>query len=604
MIRPLLGRLHKQLRLYLQADSRLILLTAIFAVISICLPAQAKLSDETAVDYIVELKNSTKLVRGFTANINLIRQDERFLHDLFTDHGTGLTKSSISCFLDYYSDDRSCMLYAQKEGIDYQIFRLTNASVGYEGLKMIRNVEKKPGKREEVLTPPEPSPEPTPVETDEASPSPSPSPTDAPVGFSNIWIRDFSASSGDNIYGHPLNFIYPYSLQTFNAKNKYFVKSSKAVFLGHPCCLIRVDNPSSPYQTQMWIDKKTKTVLCVENISKADNTKITATYLSYYPQDPKTGYYLYERVKVELNDMPLYIAELTEPVINPVRDKKAKQKEEEDARRGKRSFFNSRVISEGIKPFLTENMFKLVIVLCIFLLVLFLRFVHFRISRQEFSDQLLMIDEEDGRYIEMMNKLGYKVFPFTAEALTHEREILGKGITKDTASRPKVLIVAPDCFPHVKNYMFLIKAYIDDGGRVFIMQQTQQKAASMPVKAEFMPLPSTGVNFSFDLNLFTSLRDDSVHRLVTAFASRESYLKLDSKKPAAELITATNKATKIKSTVVGMFRRRKGELIVCQLRFEPSTTLRSKPMQLLLNDIIRFVLGLQPLPREEEAFKD
>ncbi|MCR5660891.1 MAG: hypothetical protein K6G50_02050 [bacterium] len=602
MIRPLLGKLHKQLCLFLKEEARLILLTAALLAAAVCLPAHAKLSDETAVDYIVDLKNSTKLVRGFTANINLIRQDERFLHDLFTDAGTGYSKSSISCFLDYYSDERSCMLYAQREGIDYQIFRLSAASVAYEGLKMIRNVEKKPNAREDTLNTPEP--EPTPVDTAEASPSPSPSPTDAPVGFSNIWIKDFSASSGNQINGHPLNFIYPYSLQTFNAKNKYFVKSSKLAFLGHPCCLIRVDNPSSPYQTQMWIDKKTKTVLCVENVSKADNTKITATYLSYYPKDPKTGYYLYERVKVELNDMPLYIAELTDATINPVRDKKAKQREEEETREGQRSFFNSRVISEGIKPFLTENMTKLVIVLCIFLLVLFMRFVHFRISRQEFSDQLLMIDEEDGRYIEMMNKLGYKVTPFTAEALTHEREILGKGITKDTASRPKVLIVAPDCFAHVKNYMFLIKAYIDDGGRVFVMQQTQQKAASMPVKAEFMPLPSTGVNFSFDLNLFTSLRDDSVHRLVTAFASRESYLKLDSKKPAKELISATNKATKIKGTVVGMFRRRKGEIIVCQLRFEPATTTKSKPMQLLLNDIMRFVLGLEPLPREEEAFKD
>ena len=75
-------------------------------------------------------------------------------------------------------------------------------------------------------------------------------------------------------------------------------------------------------------------------------------------------------------------------------------------------------------------------------------------------------------------------------------------------------------------------------------------------------------------------------------------LSVDSKKFTERLIWCTNMQSKLEATIVGMIRHGKGEYIICQMQFTPSITVKNANMQFLLNDIFRYLLGLEPIKTE------
>lgn len=399
-------------------------------------------------------------------------------------------------------------------------------------------------------------------------------------------------------------YLMPYNFHKLRVGSRYFLRSKKAPLMGHDCWLIRIENTEHRLSSNLWIDPKTAQVIQVETTDLSTNDVYTATYLSFFAADKDTGYSMYSRVKVEYNNYPVCLVELTEPKINSLTSKDRFQQISGSDERYKRIRSAQQFISEEVAPFLSENMLNLVILLCIALAVLGLRYISFAMSRQEFCDELLVIDEENGRFTELLNKLGYKVIPFSAEVLTAEREILGKGSTKDTITRPRSLVVAPESFSEVKNYLFLIKAYVEEGGRVLVMYHSPKSTSYLPFEPELLPLPLNNANISFeyDTMVLTGLPEDGIKRVTAAYTARETYLSINHKPMKRQLITAVNRVTGVKSVVVGSTRHRKGEYIVCQIEFNANQTLRSKPMQILLNDLLRYVLGLMPIPHEDEPY--
>ena len=249
---------------------------------------------------------------------------------------------------------------------------------------------------------------------------------------------------------------------------------------------------------------------------------------------------------------------------------------------------------------MSEQKIKLVTVLLLVLLVLILRFVIFVASRQEFSDELIVIDEPGGIFSETLNKLGYKVIPFSIEVLSEERHHLGKNATKDTTSRPHAVIVAPQSFNEVANHAFLIRAYVEEGGRVLVMHHPKQMEHILPFKAEMLPIPNIGIAIESDTDTLTALHKDELNRLASTYVTKEAYLTIDGKKFNKSLLVLSNKLTGIKAVAIGSVKKKKGEYLVWQMKFSCKQLASDTSLQLLLNDVIRYMLGLEPLPYEHE----
>ena len=72
--------------------------------------------------------------------------------------------------------------------------------------------------------------------------------------------------------------------------------------------------------------------------------------------------------------------------------------------------------------------------------------------------------------------MGYTVTPFDPEILTEERKYLGK---KPGAVLPRAVVIAPGAFANIKGYLFLLRAYVEEGGRVLVLTHGPSAIATM-----------------------------------------------------------------------------------------------------------------------------
>lgn len=371
--------------------------------------------------------------------------------------------------------------------------------------------------------------------------------------------------------------------------------------MGRNCVLLEFKETNSPVITKAWVDMAQKQILQVESYNPEDNCTVSAMYLGFYKGAGEERFAIYNRVQVSCNGAPIFMAELSDPEIDYVA-KAAKEKAEKEAQKAARySNYSLEGFIEHVKPvFLSKKARNIVIILSLILAFLAFRYINYRISRQEFSDQLIVVDEEDGRFAEMLAKMGYRTVAFSPEVISEERQFLGKGATEDTSYRPRAIVVAPDSFQFIHNYLFLIRAYVEEGGRVLVMYHPQKSNDDLPYKLEEMPMPPSNQGFFFDFRkeTLTNVKPDSIKHLAKLYTGTEVVLSVDSKKFTERLIWCTNMQSKLEATIVGMIRHGKGEYIICQMQFTPSITVKNANMQFLLNDIFRYLLGLEPIKTE------
>ncbi|MBQ7568069.1 hypothetical protein IJT17_04615 [bacterium] len=570
---------------------------------------KVKHSDPEAVEAVQAIYNTVFTLREFKADVSLVIQNEEFLKGFFdTAEGEGVSTVGIKGLL-HYTDQTGCNLLLRKNATEYNCFEL-GTTTSYSGIRTLKrkknsnivkiiNAEGTPSSSPEASATPEASP----------SPSPSPSPSASPIGdFANPFTLAGKAGLDSFMAlltptrttaprDFPLSYVLPYTINSRLHGNVFIMVNPKAFVFTTKCAEIEAINPRSSYRTKLWIDTEHKRLLQVMRISDEEHVKITASYVGAYQPDPKTGFAPYQRVEVSVNGYPIYFAELTDPQINPEKP----VVEEETTESGTNTRYrSSNFVTSEIVPFLSEQKVKLVVFLSIILAVLGMRYAMFAASRQEFSDELMVIDEPRGRFSETLSKLGYKIIPFSIQALSDERHLLGKGATKDTTNRPHAIIVAPLSFNEVARHSFLIRAYVEEGGRVLVMRHPKKMEASFPYSAEMMPIPNVGITVESDANVLTALKEEDIHRLVSTYVTNEAYLKIDGKSFYKSLITLTNKQTDLKATTVGAVRRRKGEYMVCQMQITSQHLASDANLQLLFNDIIRYLLGLDPLPYDRE----
>ncbi len=556
-------------------------------------PAWARLSDPEAVEAISGIYNRSIQVNSFQSEFHLMRLDKEFLADFFPD-SPFYDNMSLRGIINYDSPTGQYNLYFQIGGVDYHHFALRGDSVVYLGQERIYNLMKDP---RPVRVEPSPSPSPSPegLPSPSASPSPSPSPSPAAQEFT-----DLSPITRKAVPGHPLIYLWPYVLHQPNIRNTYSVVSSKEIVYGRRCLLIEAQGPTSRIPTRIWVDPRASQVMQVQVADFRTGRSIRSIYSGFYPKDSRTGYAIYNRLEVDVEGRPLFMAMLTGPTLNPARILSTGTGAETPTGLVDRPTRNVDVGPAA--RFLTQGMVALVLILALVLLVLGYRYLRFAVSRQEFSDELLVIDEEGGRFSELLTRLGYPIAPFNAEVLTQERLLLGKGATADTTRRPRGVIVAPECFAEAKGFFFLVRAFVEEGGRVLVMYHSPRAATSMPFSASYLPISPSDVSTDYSCRpgLFKTITDEDVARLANALAAQELYTKANSRPIAQEFLVGRNRSTGVKATAIGVVRQGKGEYILCQMRFEPEVTLSSAPVRRILRDLILFLQAGQA-PKEEQV---
>ena len=583
--------------------------TAAFATPAPSKVLKEKHSDPDAVEALQKIYKTTFHLNELKADVNLVIQNEQFLKGFF-DNSEGLSAVGIKGVM-HYSNKTGCNLLLRREATEYNCFSL-GRTVSYNGLRFVKRKRNSDVLRIEKIdgtvdSSPQASATPEGNEGEEGNKTeeslpPTPSPSPSPWG--NNVDNEFAC---ETIMGlltparstasseFPLSFVLPYVLNSRIHGRIYTIVDRNAHVGLQKCWEIRVTTPNNPnLTTRMWIDVAHNRIAQVQTRNNQTNIYETASYTGYYDADKKTGFSPYQRVEVSVNGIPVFFAELTEPKVNPA----TPVIEEPKVKEGQTFVHKNTIIHDNIMPFLSQQKLKLVLFLLFALLVLGVRYTIFITKRQEFSDEIMVIDEENGRFSETLNKLGYKVTPFSLEAISRERDFLGKGATKDTTNRPRSIIVAPMSFAEVRNHAFLIRAYVEEGGRVLVMNHPKRMEASFPYHAEMVPVPNVGVTVQTDSSIIAGVNDEMVRRLAGTYVTTEAYLKIDDK-PLKPIVGLTNKLTNVTASAIGVVKQRKGEYLVCQMHITNSGLQSDRNLQILFNDVVRYLLGLDPLPYDD-----
>ncbi len=563
---------------------------------------KAKHSDPDAIEAMQEAYSSTFKLRELKADVNLVIQNENFLKGYF-DSNDALSNVGIKGVL-HYTSKNGGMLLLRRDTDYYNCFQVGNR-VSFLGVRKVKrkkgNVIKIEEQSADNAYPDGSSAEPSPSPS--ASPSPSPSPS--PFGLVNVeeqlafdtMMNSFTSTNQTAGPYNPLSFILPYTLASRIHGYTFMVCNRDVPVYTDRCMEVEALSPRGQDITYIWVSNNDHRVVQVQSIHKKEHLKITATYTGKYDIKPEVGFLPFQRLEVSVNGNPVYFAELTNVEINP-----EKILVEQSAPENPSALTRAKnIMADEVVPFLTEQTLKIVIFLCLALLILGLRYIAFAASRQEFSDEIMVVDEEKGRFSETLTKLGYKIVPFSVEALSNERTILGKGATKDTTSRPRSLIIAPESFNEIRNHAFLIRAYVEEGGRALIMRHPKSMESAFPFNAEMMPIPNVGVVASGNTNIIAGLNDEAMRRLAATYVTTEGYLKINDRPFKPVMLSLTNKLTKVTATSVGVVRQRKGEYMVCQMHITNQGLREDTNLQVFFNDMIRYLLGLEPLPYEDTS---
>ncbi|NMA26606.1 MAG: hypothetical protein GX934_02435 [Burkholderiales bacterium] len=561
------------------------------------LPAGARTSDPDAIEAIAAIHAKSIRITSFQADFNLLRQGEKFLEKFFPD-SPFYDNLSLNGIVNFDASSGQYNMYFRLSGADYHHFALRGNAVTYLGAERIYNLmssDPTPIRLEPSPSPsasPEGDSSPSPSASPQEEPSPSPTPSDA--------ITDLDPVTKVPVPRHPLLFLWPYSLHPSSQTYTYTVVSRDEIVYGRKCLRIQVTPRDSQNPFLIWVDPKDGVITQVLVTDSRTDKKIRTTYSGFHPPDPKTGFTMYSRAQVDVEDQPLFLVVLSNLVINPkkIMITHTVQGHASPVQR-------TPAPDTGLGPavqVLTRGLVVLVSILALCLAILGYRYFRFAVSRQEFSDELLVIDEEDGRFTELMNDLGYAVAPFNAEILTQERMLLGKGATADTTRRPRGLLVAPNSFAEAKSHFYLVRAFVEEGGRVLVMYHSPRSAAGMPFTASFLPMSSSDIATEYvaKSGLFRSISDDDVARLAGSLAAPELYNPSNQRPPIQEFLIGRNKSTGVKGVVIGMIRQGKGEYILCQMKFEPELVLNSAPVRRVLSDLVLFLQARKPA-REDEA---
>jgi len=459
-----------------------------------------------------------------------------------------------------------------------------------------------------------PAPSASPSDAPSASPSaavaPSDTPSATPVAASSATP---SATPEGNPFGkpyrfHPLTNIWPFQL-------KKVPVGAELAFLGeeevsHRACW-KISRTSPELTMTLWVDKTRHAVVQLEYTDPTSGRPVRFNASDFFSVPPEAGQLnqipliTFSQATVSGGMSPLFdVTALDAPTAiapSPTASATANGPPNRTMQMAPPSV---RLVSE---PRLLSGFLVLVVsVLLVGLTWFGGKYLIFLLSRSVFSKELIVLDDAEGVFSRSLQDLGYSVTPASMELLTEERNFLGK---KPGAVLPRAIVVAPHCIGLAKNFLFLIRAYVEEGGRVMLLDHGKADAPVLPFHAFFVPNNGEKISLEARPGIWKHLREEDVQTKTGHLLPKEYLVEVDHKRPNPPLIQTFSRATGVRTTVAGIFKAGKGEYLLCQMRIADDlkrSKLETSPItKLVLLDLISYLQGRtyekEPKPKETNA---
>ncbi|MCE1245135.1 MAG: hypothetical protein LWY06_00655 [Firmicutes bacterium] len=594
-------------------------------------------SDSKAVELLQKIWETNKRINKYEANIVLVRSSGDMLKGIFPPmdpqyvQAKGLinytNKPQVMQLL-LYPDGRNDFYYKFTTNDGFQV----TLNSGYE--KLLKQIQTEKAMTGESPLPsplqtflPIPSPSATTDTGIQISPSvsPSASPTDSPMGLAtaspgvtpevssptpspdatsfydfpelgNLFKPESKNLDGSLVFssGCPLNLMFPFTFKTLdpNASIKYIGTEQSQ---GYRCNVIEIQNPQSCTYRVYITDDKTAYIVQVDQKSPAGVVYASA-YYSEFKNFVKGGWYA-QNIKLIILSQSVAQAMISDIKTRNDIDITGAPKEKPKAPTVIIGSPNKDIIT--FPPVWQIGLIVTVLILLVILTILFYRYWFYKAKREPFAREVIVVegDRAEEKISHTLADLGIPSTAFTSEKLTEERKLLDQ---QQGGKRPRVVVIAPGMFSQVKPFNFLIKAYVQDGGRVIILEHGVEQCNDMPFTPTFMPYDKNDPNLTFMVHplwekIWRKTSVDEIKKRTAAFNPYELIARIKEQSVDIDpIIYVTNPKTDFNAVAVALLKEGKGEYLIVQYRLiEAIKKLKftSATAEKMLLDLMSYMFG-------------
>lgn len=381
---------------------------------------------------------------------------------------------------------------------------------------------------------------------------------------------------------NPINHIFPLFAKKFDQKSKFFFLGEEKVDR-YECYKIEVH--SNLYGRFRVYISKNNPKRYVRRIDRLDLTRKMTSHAIYRDfVKLRGGGWLPRQVKVYSYGKEIMQATLFNEEGNLASHKvlgftgKEKVKKKLDAPKKKEQVGIGAII-----------FFIFLGILILILIYLGVKTYLFQVIRPKFHDEVMLVDgRRPGEMIfSELSDLGILSVPFSLEEFTRERERLDM----KSSILPRILVIAPNLAPKTRNYNYLIKAYVQDGGRVIIFAHDEESSKGLPYTPIYKKFVSTVHSYKLMLEknwhkLFKRTTPQTFITHISGFnlqqmlvRTREPNVEED---PIVKLIASEDD---INAYPMCFLREGQGEYLVIQYRF--MEYLKNKKMEAEVTSILK-----------------
>lgn len=585
------------------------------------LAQEKKKSDKKAEEIIQKIWKINSRIDTYQAEVNLMRQNDEAFEDILPPMQVGFIQAMG--LINYTNKPKimQIFLYPRDEEKKDYYYKFTSTD-GYT-LKLAPNYkdifEDVPELKKEQEASPSPSEsiEPTPSPTSsemiiEESPSPSATPTPSPtefVGFYsteiyNIFKPEKTLEDGSFVFSpkNPLNLLIPFPFKDIATDTKRYYKGLGSTH-GFNCEIIEIHSPkygiSKLYVTgkgdRQHPASKEPYIVRIDRINEIGITLASARYSNF--KVFRKGGRFYRDIS-----LLAFSQSISRGLLSNIRTNDTElvgiQKPEAGTKTGRdiRKPINIEPVRFG--PIWQAGSVATVILLMLLLTFLYYRFWFFKQKRESFAREIIVVegDRPEEKISHIFADLGIPTSSFTSEKLTEERKLLDMKQKK----RPRVVVIGPGMFSKIKSYNFLIKAYVEDGGRVVVFEHGIEQSRDMPFTPTYVPYDRTDPNLSFIImpkweKLWRQTSLEEIHKRTAAFYPYELIVRIKEKGLQIEpIVIVTNPKTKINSVAISLIYDEKGEYLLVQYRLlEAIRKLKftSATAEKMLRDLMAYMFG-------------
>ncbi|MDQ7823747.1 MAG: hypothetical protein RDV48_13195 [Candidatus Eremiobacteraeota bacterium] len=558
------------------------------ALACLCLAAPHQvLPAENAGQIMDKVYEKTLSVNNFQADIIILKQDpyylDRFFPETRNQPGTVPFKGKVSFYKPNYfnlmfeTPDKKIMSLFSMDGVGL-VLREQFSTVYPAGFQ--------PGVTPTPTASPGATSTPSPTESGPSPSSPSPTVSESTSVYNFTPSSSLSASPGSTeAPGTPMSFsgdvtqdmhalalAFPFCLKMRTPEDYADIIGSEKIY-DEDCYVLNVGSTIRGEFT-IWVNKKTYYINKIRYFDPGNNKEVDGYFKNFneFTKDGKT-FYFFQAMEVSVDGKMVVEAELTNFEINiPTKDIFGYVDPSLVWKFGeaKGRFVPRLLIKREETPlekvrFLSTPLSIIVIILLSALVYFIYRYMKFVLSRKPFSQEIIVIESSEGKALsKALTAMRVPVVPFSVELISEERNLLER---KKGQELPRVVIIENQASSTIKKDLYLLKAYVEEGGRVIVLPHGMESITSMPVAPNFMPLKKFDEDISFTIkpSIWKRTKIAELEKNIFPFSPDHIYFTVNNKPVDVPMITTYHRQTGARGTLVGICKEGKGEYLLCQL---------------------------------------